>query len=140
MEKELILQVGVKIFLKNNEGKFLLVQRNLDKYSHMELGASWGSVGGRIDVGESLFENLKREVFEETQMRLDSDPRLIHAQDILFDDKHVVRLTYIGEGAGEVVLDTEENVDFAWVSLEELKTFENLDPYVKEIIKKNLLK
>ena len=58
------LQVGVKALLKNKEGKYLLVRRSSEKYP--EVGARWDIVGGRINPGTPLFDNLKREVKEET--------------------------------------------------------------------------
>lgn len=51
------LQVGVKVLLKNPEGKYLLVKRSNKKYP--EVGATWDIVGGRIDPGLPLLENLK---------------------------------------------------------------------------------
>ncbi len=53
----------MKILLKNKEGKYLLVRRNPKKYP--EVGAKWDIVGGRIEPGSSLIENLKREIKEE---------------------------------------------------------------------------
>ena len=53
----MILQVGVKIFLKNKEGKFLLLKRSSEKYKGTK--GSWDIVGGRIDIGSKLMENLK---------------------------------------------------------------------------------
>lgn len=73
----MILQVGVKIFLKNEEGKYLLVKRCDKKYQNID--GCWDIVGGRIDTGTSLIDNLKREVREETQLPITSEPRLIHA-------------------------------------------------------------
>ncbi len=60
------LQVGVKIFLKNKEGKYLLLKRNSVKYSNIR--GEWDIVGGRIDPGTKLMDNLRREVREETQL------------------------------------------------------------------------
>ncbi|HEA84446.1 MAG TPA: NUDIX hydrolase, partial [Candidatus Wildermuthbacteria bacterium] len=61
------LQVGVKILLQNKDGKYLLVRRSPEKYPEIEAKNSWGIVGGRIIPGSPLFENLKREVKEETE-------------------------------------------------------------------------
>ncbi len=135
---EIKLQVGVKIFLRNKEGKFLIVRRNPEKYGSVK--GEWDIVGGRIDPGSKLIENLKREVMEETQLEIISEPKLIHAQDIIPNvEKHVVRLSYSGDTEGEPVLDTSENIEYKWLSLEELKTQENLDVYVKEIIDLGLI-
>ncbi len=126
------LQVGVKILLKNTEGKYLLVRRSSEKYP--EVGAMWDIVGGRIEVGTPLLENLKREIFEETKLDLVGEPKLIAAQDILKSDKHVVRLTYLGEADGEVSLD-DENTEYKWFTREELNHIEALDSYFKEVLK-----
>ena len=128
------LQVGVKALLKNKEGKYLLLRRNAEKYP--EIGSSWDIVGGRIDPGTSLFENLKREVSEETQLVLEKEPRLIAAQDILRPDKHVVRLTFIGEIKGTPTLH-EEHDNFGWFTVEEMQNLDKLDPFLKEVITKH---
>lgn len=60
------LQVGVKILLRNNEGKYLLVRRSSEKYP--EVGHyQWDIVGGRIDPGFPLLDNLNREIKEEKE-------------------------------------------------------------------------
>ncbi len=130
---EIKLQVGVKIFLKNKDGKFLLLKRNLEKYQ--EIRGEWDIVGGRIEPGSKLLDNLKREVMEETQLEIIGEPKLIFAQDIIpNEEKHVVRLTYVGETTGEPVLDTSENIEYKWLTIAEIKNQENLDIYVKEIV------
>ncbi len=57
------LQVGVKALLKNKNGKYLLLRRNPKKYP--DVGPKWDIVGGRINPGSLLLENLKREIKEE---------------------------------------------------------------------------
>lgn len=134
----MILQVGVKAFLKNKEGKYLLVHRNPEKYKNIK--GSWDIVGGRIDLGTHLIDNLKREVREETQLEIISEPQLIYAQDIIPNtERHIVRLTYTAQTRGEPILDTSENIEYKWLSFEELKKQENLDIYVKEILEKKIL-
>jgi 8-oxo-dGTP diphosphatase len=125
------LQVGVKILLKNKDGNYLVVCRSAEKYP--EVGAKWDIVGGRINPGISLIDNLKRETKEETGLGIISEPKLITAQDILKTDKHVVRLTYVGFADGEVRL-SEEHSEFKWLSLEEIKNLEPMDKYFKEVL------
>jgi ADP-ribose pyrophosphatase YjhB (NUDIX family) len=129
----MILQVGVKIFLKNRDGKYLLMRRSPVKYPGVK--GEWDIPGGRINPGSLLIENLRREVKEETQLEIISEPRLIYAQDIIpNEEKHVVRLSYIGETEGEPILDTSENVEYQWLSINEIKRHENVDIYAKKII------
>ncbi len=132
------LQVGVKIFLKNKDGKYLLLERSEAKYP--DANGRWDIVGGRINPGTPLLENLKREVREETGLEITGEPRLVYAQDIIRTGKrHVVRLSYAGDADGEPNLDTEENTAYQWLSLQEIKNHKNLDVFVKEIVDKNLI-
>src|SRR3989338_7167082 len=129
------LQVGVKVLLKNKDGKYLLVKRNAKKYP--EVGPRWDIVCGRIEPGSSLIENLKREIKEETNLELTEEPKLIAAQDILrVHEKHVVRLTYVGNSTGEVNLH-DEHTESKWFTIDEIKNLENLDIYFKELLDKN---
>ena len=135
---EIKLQVGVKVFLKNKEGKFLLVRRNPEKYAGAN--GNWDIVGGRITPGTKLIENLKREVEEETQLKIISEPKLLYAQDIIPNsERHIVRLSYVGNTEGEPVLDFSENIQYKWLSIDEIKKQEDLDVYVKEIIDLGLI-
>ncbi|MFA7193797.1 MAG: NUDIX domain-containing protein [Candidatus Paceibacterota bacterium] len=134
----MILQVGVKIFLKNRDGKYLIVKRSQEKYKG--LNGNWDIVGGRIDIGSKLIDNLRREVMEETELKITSEPVLIFAQDIIpNEEKHVVRLSYLGETEGEPVLDFSENVEYKWMTIEEMKKQDDLDVYVREILEKCVL-
>jgi 8-oxo-dGTP pyrophosphatase MutT (NUDIX family) len=125
------LQVGVKILMKNKEGNYLVLLRSAVKYP--DAGAQWEIVGGRIDPGSPLLENLKREVREETGLEITGIPKLIAGQDILKSTKHIVRLTYMGEGSGDVVL-SDEHTEFKWLPLEEIKKLDPIDGYLKEVL------
>ena len=87
-----------------------------------------------------LIDNLRREVKEETQLEILSEPMLLFAQDIILgEEKHIVRLSYKGQTEGEPVLDTSENIEYKWLTVNELKLQEDLDIYVREILDKGLL-
>jgi len=134
----IILQVGVKVVLRNSEGKILILKRTEEKYGKMS--GSWDFVGGRIDPGTDLIENLKREIKEETQLELYSEPKLIAAQDILLPERHVVRLTYAARADGEPTLDLSENNEYRWATFEELSTQDDLDIYVRRLITSGALR
>ena len=130
------LQVGVKVLFKNSAGKYLLVKRSKEKYPDAQIG--WEIVGGRIIPGTPLLENLKREVKEETGFTLLKVEKLLAAQDILrVKGKHVVRITYLGKAKGKIKLDKEENTEYKWFSLKELKALpkKDLDMYFAEALK-----
>ena len=134
------LQVGVKILLKNPEGKYLLVRRNPKKYP--EVGPKWDIVGGRIDAGSPLLDNLRREIKEEVNLNYQGEPSLVAAQDILrIPGRHVVRLTYLGEIAGEPVLD-DDHLEAKWFEAVEIQNLSEaeLDIYFKELLDKKIIK
>ena len=119
------LQVGVKILLKNQDGKYLLLRRSPKKYP--EAALQWDIVGGRINPGSTLLENLEREIKEEINLDLNGAPKLIAAQDILRSPgKHVVRLTYVGRANGDPKLNGDEHADFGWFAMNEIKKMEGL--------------
>ncbi len=134
------LQVGVKVFLKNKLGKYLLVKRSELKYPNVK--GRWDIVGGRINSGVKLIENLKREVKEEVGLKILNQPVLIYAQDIIIppEGKHVVRLSYTGDTKGEPVLDLSEHTEYKWLTPKEISKQKGLDIYVKEIIKEKIIK
>jgi ADP-ribose pyrophosphatase YjhB (NUDIX family) len=133
----MILQVGVKVLLRNSAGKFLLLKRNTEKYKNVK--GTWDIVGGRINPGTALLENLIREVKEETDLDLTDIPALVAAQDILtLDQRHIVRLTYTARINGQPKL-SEESTEYNWFSLEELKNHQDLDIYCKMLIEEGKL-
>ncbi len=58
--------------------------------------------------------------------------------DILKPDKHVVRLTYRGEIGGIPTL-SDEHSEFKWCTVDQMRTLEYLDNYVKEILTSDML-
>ncbi|MDB4940182.1 MAG: mismatch repair protein MutT [Candidatus Doudnabacteria bacterium] len=130
-KNNMVLQVGVKALLRNQEGKFLIVHRSKEKYP--EVKNLWDIVGGRIEPGTNVVDNLKREIFEETKLELKHHPMLLAAQDIIKPDKHVVRLTYMAPIEGEPVLDAEHD-DFMWASVEDIIALPGLDDYLSQLL------
>jgi 8-oxo-dGTP pyrophosphatase MutT (NUDIX family) len=104
-----------------------------------KMAGAWDIVGGRINPGTELIENLKREIKEETQLKLSSEPKLIAAQDILMPERHVVRLTYTAYADGEPILDLSENGEYRWLTFDELAIVDDLDVFVKKLIASNTL-
>lgn len=127
------LQVGVKVLLKNPDGKYLLIRRATDKYQ--EVQHKWDIPGGRIDPGTSLSENLAREVMEETGLTMTSEPKIVGAQDIFSTEqgRHIVRITYTGTAEGEPKL-SDEHTEYRWVTFVELKSLDHLDRFLRALI------
>lgn len=131
------LQVGVKCFIKNAEGKYLLLQK-AKPYLDYDKDFKWDIPGGRINTGEPCIEALRRELLEETGMILTEVERIVGAQDILRNPElHVVRLTFIASAEGEVKLDPKVHRDFDWFTLEEIRQM-NVDHFLLPILKGEL--
>lgn len=128
----MLLQVGVKLLVVNDVGEMLFLRRAQTMSG--EARPHWDIPGGRIDPNESLVEALAREVFEETNMKLDGYPSLLAAQDIFVPEKdfHTVRLTYRGEASGEIAI-SDEHSAYAWMTTEQALASE-LDPYTREVL------
>ena len=138
MDTSILLQVGVKIFLKNTEGKYLLLKRSPIRYP--EVKNFWDIPGGRILPGTPLLENVMREVLEETKLPVLGQPRLLAAQDIIkLPEKHIVRLTFSAETNGEPKLGTEDP-EYQWVSLDEMRAIPELDEFTREVLEQNFSK
>ncbi len=112
--------------------------RRSEKYK--DIKGNWDIVGGRINPGSSLLDNLKREILEETGLVLHETPEIITAQDILrVHGKHIVRISYTGNIEGEPKID-EESTNFKWMSIQEMKDEKELDMFVREILDQGLIK
>ncbi len=128
----MLLQVGVKVMIKNQGNKFLLLKRDSAKYPGVH--SLWDLPGGRIQTGIGLYENLAREVFEETGMRLAPEVEILGAQDLILKDKHVVRITYLGSATGPLVMG-EEHIDSGWFTTQEMTTLEGVDDFFSKLLR-----
>jgi len=98
------------------------------KWSHL-----WGIPGGKIKLGESAVDALRREIKEETGLEID-DIRFVLVQDCIhsrefYRDAHFVLLNYTCRCVGEqrVQLNDEAQA-FRWVSADEALTMELNQP------------
>ena len=128
------LQVGVKTLILSDSGNVLFLKRNPSVYKNDKLLLD--IPGGRIDSGLSLEENLKREVLEETGINTIEVLGILSAQDIFYENNHVIRLTYVSRVTGEVVVLSEEHESFEWIPLESVLSREGeVDELVVKVIK-----
>ncbi len=121
MNKNVRVGVGVMI-IKNN--KVLLGKRNSDpKKADSELHgeSTWTCPGGKLGFGEKIEDCIKREVFEETGIRLNKI-KLISVTNDIVPDAHFVTLGFLCKDfEGEPkVLEPEEITEWKWFPLNEL--------------------
>lgn len=106
--------IGVKAFVCNDDGQILLLR--------LRRNNRWDIPGGRVQRGESLDECLRREIYEETQIKELGDFRKLpiqHSSIRIPVGKSDVGLLYAPHlchvAAVDVAL-SEEHTEFEWVS------------------------
>ncbi|MFA7310139.1 MAG: NUDIX domain-containing protein [Candidatus Paceibacterota bacterium] len=129
------LQVGVKVLLKNPEGKYLLIRR---APAEKNGPGKWDIPGGRMEAGSTMMENLAREVMEETGLTMTSEPKVLGIQDMIWPDRHVVRITHTGTIEGTPSL-SHEHTEYKWFTIDEILELEELefDKFLRRLIEDN---
>lgn len=130
--KRIILN-GCIAFVENSQGQILMQQR---KYPY----GKWGLPGGLMELGESTEETVRREVLEETGLKLGSlslfgvysgEKYLCIAQN--GDEFYVVTTVYrTSEYSGDLSVNDDESLKFEWCDKHDLP--ENIAGTHKDII------
>ena len=125
------LQVGVKALLIQGN-KYLFLRRSTSFKTGTQ---KWDIPGGRIEVGETLYDALRREIYEETALELVDVDSLLAAQDIFATEKdlHVVRVTYLAEAKGTIKISDEHDL-YKWMDLQEILSDPNVDSYLRKVL------
>ena len=116
-------RVGVGIMiLKGN--KVLLGRRHKDtKKADSELHGegTWTCPGGKLDFGEKIVDTIKREVFEETKIKI-NNPKLISVTNDVVSDAHFVTLGFFCKDfEGEPkVMEPDEIIEWRWFPIDNL--------------------
>jgi 8-oxo-dGTP diphosphatase len=115
--------IGVLISIFNKDlSKILLIKRNEEKRNKNK--ADWGSVGGRVDLGEKLLDACIREAREEIGIALNPEKlRLIHIKETpyltdIFHAIHFIYATILDET--ENIIINHESEEYRWFNLDEL--------------------
>ena len=115
-----IAAVGVLI---QDKDKVLLIKRGTEPGEGL-----WSIPGGMIELGETAREAGKREVEEETGLKIKLD-HVIDVFDRIFLDNngvvesHYVIMDFLGHPMGGVVKPTKEAKSYKWVRINEADSF-----------------
>lgn len=120
--------VGALIF--NNEGKIFLMK------SHKWKG-KYVIPGGHIKLGETIEEALKREVKEETGLKI-RDIEFVSWQEFIFGKsfwkkRHFIFLDYACKATSKLVKLNSEAQEFVWVQVEKALKLP-VEPYTRRAI------
>jgi ADP-ribose pyrophosphatase len=102
------------------DGKILMIKR-----AHEPNKGLWSIPGGRIELGETVYEAAQREVFEECNIKVEILRFLFAGDNIIRDDAgkvkyHYVLIDLLAEyKSGEIVAQSDA-AEYKWVTPEEL--------------------
>ncbi|KKS33401.1 MAG: NUDIX hydrolase [Parcubacteria group bacterium GW2011_GWC2_42_13] len=128
----------------NNEGKFLITRRSLNKKN---FPGKWTVPGGGLETDDyintpkttkdhwylAIENSLRREIKEEVNLEVGKIKYLLDIAFIMGDGTPAIILSfYCPYQSGEVKLD-EDSIDFAWVSYEEAKKYDLVEGLLEEI-------
>lgn len=147
MDKELH-RIAITGIIYNDEGKFLITRRSLEKKAHP---GKWTVPGGGINIddyintpqthGNAGWYNtveltLRREIKEEVNVEVEKPEYLLDLTFIRPDNVPVLVLSYMCKyRSGEVKIEGDggDTIDFAWVSLDEAKQHDLIPGILEEI-------
>ncbi len=120
--------VGIKAFVKNKNDEILVLKRTSTAPSNPN---TWDLPGGLLDFGETPSEAIKREIFEESSLKI-NDVK-IHSE-TLFKRKEIPTVVIFYECEtinSEEVKTSFEHSEFKWVSISEIKEIK-MQPWITE--------
>ncbi len=126
------------------DGKYLLVQRSFEK---KVFPGKWTVPGGGLEVDDyiglptsgagqwyrAIEKSLVREVMEEVNLEVDKFNYLVDIAFIRPDGIPVIVLSFWADYKGGEVKLNDENIKYAWATLEEAKNYDLIEGIWEEI-------
>jgi 8-oxo-dGTP pyrophosphatase MutT (NUDIX family) len=127
-----LIMTGVCVIVRNEEGQILL-QKRTDSLD-------WGTLGGSLELGESLEEAASRELYEEAGLSASSFTfkTLLSGQDMYYkyphgDEVFNVIVVYEADGIeGVPTINDDEGLALAYFSL--IEPIPNINPFSEKIL------
>lgn len=119
------------------DGRALIVRR-----AHEPRKGEWSLPGGRVELGESLVDAVRREIREETGLEIDVGPMVevfdrVHRLDgrVRY---HFVIVDYLCTCTGGALCAGDDAEDVAWVEAAQLEEY-GVNEFAAAVIRKGLL-
>jgi len=110
-----------------NKDKFLAIKRGDTAPSNPN---KWDFPGGDVDFGEDLYDSMKREIQEETGLKIDVlEPYEVHSR-ITYDKDHWITIAYKCKTENQDIKLSYEHSEYKWVTLEEFNKLDAVDKIV----------
>jgi len=125
-----IVAVHALIF---EEGRILLVKRSKEPSK-----GRWSLPGGRIELGEAIYEAARREVFEECSIEIEIERVLDVRDNIIRDDEgrvryHFVLIDLLARYMGGEIKAQSDAEDARWVTTDELAELD-IPPQLRAVL------
>jgi len=134
--------LGIKGIIRNSDGKVLLLKVNTLKFGRTDTLEYWDIPGGRVQIGDSIEETLRREIQEETGIKKIKNirPFLMVLSKIRIPkdgkDYGLILSTYTCDiEEGEKITLSDEHVDYDWFDLDKASELLSVK-YPKEFTEK----
>lgn len=102
----------------NNHQQILITQRSM----HVKEPGRWEFPGGKLEPGEFPEAALKREIFEEVNLKISAPVFLCHLSQGVAPDDVQLFVYYITQFTGDACC-LEKQLDLKWSTLDELKNY-----------------
>ena len=118
------------------EGRILLAKRSKEPSK-----GKWSIPGGRLELGETIFEAAKREVREECSVEIEID-KLLDIEDAIIRDEdgsikyHFVVIHLLARYTGGEVKAQSDADDCRWVTPEEMARLD-MPSSLRDVLKRN---
>lgn len=110
--------LGMHVWIKNDEGKFLIQKRSATKKVFPNF---WSITGGGTDVGETTYDTVIRECKEELGISVNPDKLELMLSIKRKSDFVDIWLLNYNAKLEDLIMQEEEVSDIKWVTIEDIK-------------------
>lgn len=140
---------AVKAIIFNEDKQMLILKRTplykrkgkinvSKKYAHLDKTNIYDLPGGRLEINENIKLGLKREVYEETGLKIKILKKISSWQFISLDNKKIEVTNFlceINKNTSNKIILSEEHDNYKWVDLKNIKRYNFKDKSFFEFLK-----